>query len=139
LLFGHIFIPMDSFDAIDEFVMHWQQKAGLDFDADGNCRFKCLVSYKWDIAQEVFQTRATIIRGGLDDGKIALDETAELDSGRYQLEFMAHRSRIAFDRRIASLLVSGKSAAMGSYQVRFTPRSPTPEVLSSQGARATDS
>jgi hypothetical protein len=134
-----IYSDMDSFDAIGEFVAHWQQKSGLNIDPDGNCRFKCLVNYKWDIVQEVFQTNATIIRGGLDDGKIALDETTELDSDRFQLEFQAHRLRMAFDRRGASLLVNGKSAHMGSFQVLFTPRSPAPEHLPIRATHALES
>ncbi len=114
-------IAMDSFDAIDRFVAHLEERAGLDLDRYGNCRFRCLVNYVSEVAQQTFQTNATIIRSGLDDGKISLEDAGDLAADNFQLDFLAHRVRIVFDRCMACLLVVGKSARLGNYQVRVTP------------------
>ncbi len=109
---------MESFLAIHNFVERWRDQITDNF---GKCIFKCLVNYNSNLGIKTFTTRVTIHRSGYDDGKVSLEESGEVVSERYHLDFSANYQEMEFDNSTNSLIIKGQSPKMGVYRVQIIP------------------
>jgi hypothetical protein len=109
---------MERFMAIRDFVERWRDQIT---DNLGNCIFECLVNYNSNRGTTTFRSKARIQRSGYDDGKVSLEESAEVVSERYHLDFSANFQDMEFDNTTNSLIIKGHSPKMGAYLVQIIP------------------
>ncbi|MBV7598044.1 hypothetical protein [Aeromonas sp. sia0103] len=87
----------------------------------GNCKFLGSVIYHSDTQPlTVEKTIIKIIRNGIEDGEISLNETDKMTSENFHLVFSNKYQDYFYDMKNNNLVISGKSSKMGSYNVTIS-------------------
>src|SRR5215213_6276259 len=107
-----------------DFIDKWKGRDGFESDVtSGQMMFPAVVEYTCGGTKLKHHTRVVIYRfGGIDDGKISLEENHRLNKDDWHLDFNPRSQDYYFQTSTKRLRIVGDSDKMGgNYTVEITP------------------
>lgn len=116
-----------GFHEISAFGEAWEGKPNFRVTPVGNYLFAAQVAYASATrGTEVEDCTVQIFRNGISDGNLEIYSSGILQPETHHLGLSVQWQTVTLDKNNNALIVTGKSAKMGTYTVTITPNGKAP-------------